>query len=68
MKCPKCNTDLRAMRVPTRLSIEQSLKFYCPSCKKELSEKEIKDILDAEKIEEDTQTWKETKEIQRRLK
>ena len=50
MKCSKCNTDLMAMRVPTKLSVEQSLRFYCPSCKKDHTEKYLKDLQDAEQI------------------
>ena len=61
MKCSKCNTDLMAMRVPTKLSVEQSLRFYCPSCKKDHTEKYLKDLQDAEQIEEDTQIWKSVK-------
>ena len=53
----KCNTVLRSIR----LVLEDYVKSHCPSGKKDHTEKYLKDLQDAEQIEEDTQIWKSVK-------
>ena len=51
MKCPKCGKTL--------LKLENGTYICGPDCKATYTEKELQDILDAKKIEEDTEIWKQ---------
>ena len=57
MKCPKCGEELSL--TPMSMCIDKSYqkKNFCFKCMKRYSDREIEDLEDAEKIEEDTEIW-----------
>lgn len=61
MKCPNCNQELFFTLVSEIRSGETKfVQNYCKNCHKKFSERELQDIIDAEKIEEDMKFWKES--------
>ena len=67
-KCPKCSNELGLALVPDLKTGSVDVQYACTECNKAYTDKELQDFEDAEKIEEDTEIWKEAKEIQRRMK
>lgn len=61
MKCPKCGGEIvffpyHADKEKIDFSVNS---YYCSKCYEKYTERYIKDIQDAEKIEEDMVIWRE---------
>lgn len=61
MKCQKCGEELSLTPMSMLIDKSKQKQNYCFKCKKRYSDCELKNIRDAEMIEEDTQIWKEFK-------
>lgn len=59
MKCPTCGKELSL--TPMSMCVDRSYQKqnYCFKCMKRYSDRELKDIQDAEMVEKDTEIWKE---------
>lgn len=63
MKCPTCGEELQLTPMSMTLSKKGQKHNYCFKCKKLYTDRELKDISDAEMIEEDTSIWKEAQKF-----
>ena len=61
MECPKCGEELSLIPMSMLIDKSQQKQNYCFKCMKRYSDKELKGIQDAEKIDEDMKFWRASK-------
>lgn len=63
MKCPKCGEELMLTPMSMLIDKSQQKQNYCFKCHKRYSDEDLKNIQDAEMIDDDMILWREAQKF-----